>query len=202
MVTILIAVATQGPRLSAELRGSESAFTVINSGVASAIGVISFACVQLGTIAAETHNATCAIITRVREVSEAPLTAAVLIFGSLNQPTLDRFNRVTHVSMSFAVLASTAMALFGYLVFTNKTPGNVLNAFPADMLVINIARGCFGLNMCDGTVSLPADSSGSPRCRSRRSCAARASSRSSSPIGPSTPGGMSSSPPRSSARRC
>ena len=73
----------------------------------------------------------------------------MLIFGSLRQPTLDRFNRVTHVSMSFSVLASTTMALAGYLVFTDKTPGNVLNAFPPDMLVINIARGCFGLNMCD-----------------------------------------------------
>ena len=39
------------------------------------------------------------------------------------------------------------MALSGYLTFGDKTLGNVLNNFPDDNLMVNIARLFFGLNM-------------------------------------------------------
>lgn len=39
------------------------------------------------------------------------------------------------------------MALVGFLTFGDKTLGNVLNNFPADNSMVNIARLCFGLNM-------------------------------------------------------
>jgi sodium-coupled neutral amino acid transporter 11 len=39
------------------------------------------------------------------------------------------------------------MALGGYLTFGDKTLGNVLNNFPNDNLMVNIARLFFGLNM-------------------------------------------------------
>ncbi len=39
------------------------------------------------------------------------------------------------------------MSLAGYLSFRSKTQGNILNNFPNDDLIINIARLCFGLNM-------------------------------------------------------
>lgn len=39
------------------------------------------------------------------------------------------------------------MALSGFLVFGDKTLGNVLNNFPSDNTMVNIARLCFGLNM-------------------------------------------------------
>jgi sodium-coupled neutral amino acid transporter 11 len=39
------------------------------------------------------------------------------------------------------------MALSGYLTFGDKTLGNVLNNFPNDNLMVNIARLFFGLNM-------------------------------------------------------
>lgn len=39
------------------------------------------------------------------------------------------------------------MALAGFLVFGDKTLGNVLNNFPADNSMVNVARLCFGLNM-------------------------------------------------------
>lgn len=44
------------------------------------------------------------------------------------------------------------MSLVGYLVFTDKTQGNILNNFPQSDLLINIARFCFGCNM---TSTLP-----------------------------------------------
>ena len=39
------------------------------------------------------------------------------------------------------------MALAGFLVFGDRTLGNVLNNFPSDNIMVNIARLCFGLNM-------------------------------------------------------
>ena len=65
---------------------------------------------------------------------------AVLIYGSLRVPTLDRFAQVTHVSTALSVVACLCMSTSGFLVFTNKTPGNILNAFAEDDTLINIAR--------------------------------------------------------------
>lgn len=96
MVVILLSVAIKGPRLPPDQRGDPAyRFTVVDSGIASAIGVISFAFVCH-------HN-------------------TLLIFGSLREPTMDRFARVTHISTGLSVCASVAMALVGYLVFTDKT---------------------------------------------------------------------------------
>jgi len=39
------------------------------------------------------------------------------------------------------------MALSGFLTFSSLTSGNVLNNFPPDNVMVNIARLCFGLNM-------------------------------------------------------
>lgn len=38
------------------------------------------------------------------------------------------------------MLACTAMALAGFLTFGDKTKGNVLNNFPTDNIMVNIAR--------------------------------------------------------------
>lgn len=38
------------------------------------------------------------------------------------------------------MVACLAMALAGFLTFGAKTQGNVLNNFPADNIMINIAR--------------------------------------------------------------
>jgi sodium-coupled neutral amino acid transporter 11 len=43
--------------------------------------------------------------------------------------------------------ACLTMALAGFLTFGDKTLGNVLNNFPPDNTMVNIARLCFGLNM-------------------------------------------------------
>ena len=155
MIIILLVVATRGPALDASLRGDPSQrWTIVQPGIPSAIGVISFAFVCH-------HNSR-------SWSSTLPYTtlltlAIVLIYGSLHQPTLDRFARITHVSTSFSVAASLAMALCGFLVFAEKTKGvslllhscaarlisgqNILNNFPADDGWTNIARACFGMNM-------------------------------------------------------
>merc|ERR1712093_15159 len=126
MMIIVLTVMIQGPSLPSELKGdSSSQFTFIESGVFEATGVISFAYVCH-------HN-------------------SLLIYGSLRTPTLDRWNKVTHISTGLSVVASLIMAIAGYSVFTDKTRGNILNNFPSDHFWANIARLCFGLNMMTTT---------------------------------------------------
>lgn len=72
---------------------------------------------------------------------------SLLIYGSLKTPTIDRFSRVTHYSTGISMVFCLLMALAGFLTFGDKTLGNVLNNFPADNVMVTIARLCFGLNM-------------------------------------------------------
>lgn len=67
---------------------------------------------------------------------------SLLIYGSLRTPTLDRFARITHVSTTLSVIACLCMSTSGFLVFTNRTQGNILNNFAEDDTLINIARAC------------------------------------------------------------
>ena len=53
---------------------------------------------------------------------------------------MDRFARVTHLSTSISMLACLSMALAGFATFGDKTAGNVLNNFPTDNIMVNIAR--------------------------------------------------------------
>ncbi|RMD44838.1 hypothetical protein DV735_g409, partial [Chaetothyriales sp. CBS 134920] len=122
MLVILVTVVTQGPRVDAELKGDIKGSLFINSGFFQAIGVISFAFVCH-------HN-------------------SLLIYGSLEKPTIDRFTTVTHYSTFASLLACLVMAMTGFLTFGDKTKGNVLNNFPSQgFIMVQIARLCFGLNM-------------------------------------------------------
>ncbi|KAJ6030239.1 uncharacterized protein N7446_000700 [Penicillium canescens] len=121
MIVIVVTVITQGFRVSSESRGDIKSHLIINSGFFQAIGVISFAFVCH-------HN-------------------SLLIYGSLKRPTLDRFTRVTHYSTGVSLVMCLAMGIAGFLSFGSKTQGNVLNNFPSDNIIVNIARFCFGLNM-------------------------------------------------------
>ncbi|KAG5951823.1 hypothetical protein E4U53_002174 [Claviceps sorghi] len=125
LISMLIIVATvmiQGLFVPSEARGSFSTpLLTVNGGIFQAIGVISFAFVCH-------HN-------------------SLLIYGSLRTPTIDNFSRVTHYSTGISMLACLAMAVAGFLTFGDKTLGNVLNNFPSDNSMVNVARLCFGLNM-------------------------------------------------------
>lgn len=65
---------------------------------------------------------------------------SLLIYGSLKRPTLDRFTRVTHYSTGISLVMCLAMGIAGFLSFGSKTQGNVLNNFPSENIVVNIAR--------------------------------------------------------------
>ncbi|TFY75065.1 hypothetical protein EWM64_g8947, partial [Hericium alpestre] len=122
MLIIVTSVIFEGPLVSPLLKGDPSKrYSFIEPGIFQAIGVISFAFVCH-------HN-------------------SLLIYGSLRTPTLDRFAKVTHVSTFLSLIACSTMAMSGYLVFTDRTQGNILNNFGPDDTLINVARFCFGLNM-------------------------------------------------------
>ncbi|KAJ5484980.1 Vacuolar amino acid transporter 2 [Penicillium diatomitis] len=121
MTIIVITVITQGFRVPSESRGDIKDHLIIDSGFFQAVGVISFAFVCH-------HN-------------------SLLIYGSLKKPTLDRFATVTHYSTGVSLIMCLAMGTAGFLSFGSKTQGNVLNNFPSDNILVNIARLCFGLNM-------------------------------------------------------
>ncbi|KAJ5342034.1 hypothetical protein N7541_011158 [Penicillium brevicompactum] len=121
MIVIVVTVITQGFRVPPDARGEIKSHLVFNTGFFQAVGVISFAFVCH-------HN-------------------SLLIYGSLKRPTLDRFTRVTHYSTGVSLIMCLAMGIAGFLSFGSKTQGNVLNNFPSDNIVVNIARFCFGLNM-------------------------------------------------------
>ncbi|EDO01417.1 hypothetical protein SS1G_03892 [Sclerotinia sclerotiorum 1980 UF-70] len=122
MMIILFTVVTQGFMVPKEDRGGfTTPLLTINDGIFQAIGVISFAFVCH-------HN-------------------SLLIYGSLQTPTIDRFSTVTHYSTFISMVACLLMALSGFLTFGSKTLGNVLNNFPSTNPLVNLARLCFGLNM-------------------------------------------------------
>ncbi|CAG7854508.1 Vacuolar amino acid transporter 2 [Serendipita indica DSM 11827] len=122
MIIIVVSVIVEGAQVPEELRGSpDKRLTFINSGIFQAIGVISFAFVCH-------HN-------------------SLLIYGSLNTPTLDRFAAVTHISTLLSLVACCTLAISAFWVFTDKTQGNILNNFPQNDTFINVARFCFGMNM-------------------------------------------------------
>ena len=93
----------------------------------------------------------------------------MFIYQSIETPTLDRsvyyivsrcgtdvrFNAITHASTGMSLVCCLLMAVTGYVVFTDKTQGNILNNFSPDDLLINIARFCFGANMSTTSRYLP-----------------------------------------------
>ncbi|CAE6449029.1 unnamed protein product [Rhizoctonia solani] len=128
MVTIVGTVLFEEGRVLPDLKGSQAPsikYSFIQPQIFQAIGVISFAFVCH-------HN-------------------SLLIYGSMRTPTMDQFDRVTHVAAGLSLVACLTMAVPAFLVFTDRTQGNVLNNFPQNDAVINVARFCFGANMVTTT---------------------------------------------------
>lgn len=142
MVIIVITVLIQSVITPSEARGSFSTpLLTVNTGIFQAIGVISF-----GRSKALFLSWKCQTLSKFSKAFVCHHNS-LLIYGSLKTPTIDRFSKVTHFSTGVSMLACMLMALAGFLTFGDKTLGNVLNNFPADNTMVNIARLCFGLNM-------------------------------------------------------
>jgi sodium-coupled neutral amino acid transporter 11 len=122
MLIIISIVVFKAPFVDSSLKGEiHGSSFFINSGLFQGISVISFALVCH-------HNTT-------------------FIYDSIDTPTLDRFDRVVHISCAISGFVCAVMGVCGFLNFGDKTKGNILNNFPKDDWIVNIARLCFGLNM-------------------------------------------------------
>ena len=145
MVIIVFTVVSEGPNVPEEYRGTKIRLTPSGFGIFQAIGVISFG------IPPPTHATVerkCGLI-----VAFVCHHNSLLIYGALKKPTIDRFSTVTHFSTGLSLVACLIMALAGVLVFKDKTMGNILNNFPSENGVVNLARFCFGFN-CFTTLPL------------------------------------------------
>lgn len=122
MLIIITIVLVRGPQMPQDLKGSLSLSGIlVTPRIFQGISVISFALVCH-------HNTS-------------------FIFHSLKDPSLKRFAKVTHASCFVSFIAIGLIGIGGYAIFQNKTKGNILNNFPSDDPIVNIARFCFGLNM-------------------------------------------------------
>nr|XP_061799734.1 putative sodium-coupled neutral amino acid transporter 11 [Nerophis lumbriciformis] len=117
LVIVIIRAATLGPEISP----TEDAWLFAKWNAAQAVGVMSFAFICH-------HN-------------------SFLIYGSLEQPTLTNWTRVTHISVGSALIISAVFALAGYVTFTGYTQGDIFENYCKDDNLATFARFCFGLSI-------------------------------------------------------
>ncbi|KAM8857056.1 putative sodium-coupled neutral amino acid transporter 11 [Synchiropus picturatus] len=118
---IVIAVIIRAASLGPQIAPSEDAWTFAKWNAVQAVGVMSFAFICH-------HN-------------------SFLIYGSLAQPTLANWQRVTHISVGSALVISAAFAVAGYMTFTGYTQGDIFENYCRDDNLATFGRLCFGLSI-------------------------------------------------------
>lgn len=123
MAIIVLSVIIRGPMVEAAFKGSKLTLEDIffTPRIFRGISVISFALVCH-------HNTS-------------------FIFFSMKNRSLQKFYRLTHISVCVSMIFCMILGYSGYSVFRDATKGNILNNFPENDIMINIARLCFGFNM-------------------------------------------------------
>ncbi|XP_076025923.1 putative sodium-coupled neutral amino acid transporter 11 [Genypterus blacodes] len=120
-VAILIIVIIRAATLGPQILPTANAWTFAKWNAIQAVGVMSFAFICH-------HN-------------------SFLIYGSLVQPTLATWTRVTHTSVSLALIISAVFAVAGYSTFTGYTQGNIFENYCRDDNLATFGRFCFGLSI-------------------------------------------------------
>lgn len=121
MALITLTVVIRGPQVAPDDAHLSARLLTLNTNLFQAVSIISFAFVCH-------HN-------------------TLLIYNSLKTPTLNRFAKVVHWSVGVSAVCCLALGVSGFLSFKNQTESNVLNNFPGNDIMANIARFCFGFNM-------------------------------------------------------
>ncbi|XP_064023550.1 putative sodium-coupled neutral amino acid transporter 11 isoform X2 [Pogoniulus pusillus] len=120
-VVILVIVMVRTVTFSPQVPKSENAWIFAKSNAVQAVGVMSFAFIC-------NHN-------------------SFLIYGSLEEPTLKNWSRVTHVSVSLALLISVVFAACGYITFTGYTEGDIFENYCRDDNLATFGRFCYGVTV-------------------------------------------------------
>ncbi|XP_037343784.2 putative sodium-coupled neutral amino acid transporter 11 [Pungitius pungitius] len=119
--TILIIVIIRAATLGPQIPPTENAWVFAKWNAIQAVGVMSFAFICH-------HN-------------------SFLIYGSLEQPTLANWTRITHVSVGSALVVSAAFAVAGYTTFTGYTQGDIFENYCRNDNLATFGRFCFGLSI-------------------------------------------------------
>jgi len=73
--------------------------------------------------------------------------SAFIIAGSLDNPTIKRWSKVTGGALSLCAALALFCGITGYLGYREKTQGNILENLDSQSLSANIARGMLGTTM-------------------------------------------------------
>ncbi|CAK6954118.1 putative sodium-coupled neutral amino acid transporter 11 [Scomber scombrus] len=117
LIIVIIRAATFGPQIPP----TENAWAFAKWNAIQAVGVMSFAFICH-------HN-------------------SFLIYGSLEQPTLTNWSRVTHISVGSALIISAVFAVAGYATFTGYTQGDIFENYCRNDNLATFGRFCFGLSI-------------------------------------------------------
>ncbi|XP_041807005.1 putative sodium-coupled neutral amino acid transporter 11 [Chelmon rostratus] len=117
LIIVIIRAATFGP----QILPTEDAWAFAKWNAIQAAGIMSFAFICH-------HN-------------------SFLIYGSLDQPTLAKWSRITHVSVGSALIFSAAFAVAGYTTFTGYTQGDIFENYCRNDNLATFGRFCFGLSI-------------------------------------------------------
>eukprot|EP00075_Anas_platyrhynchos_P007664 XP_021127749.2 putative sodium-coupled neutral amino acid transporter 11 isoform X1 [Anas platyrhynchos] len=120
-IVILVIVMVRTVTLGPQVPKSENAWIFAKSNAVQAVGVMSFAFICH-------HN-------------------SFLIYGSLEEPTLNNWSRITHVSVSLAVVISVLFAACGYMTFTGYTEGDIFENYCRDDNLATFGRFCYGVTV-------------------------------------------------------
>ncbi|KFO95318.1 Putative sodium-coupled neutral amino acid transporter 11, partial [Calypte anna] len=120
-IVILVIVMVRAVALGPQVPKSENAWVFAKPNAIQAIGVMSFAFIC-------NHN-------------------SFLIYGSLEEPSLKNWSRVTHVSVSFAAVISVVFASCGYMTFTGYTEGDIFENYCRDDNLATFGRFCYGITV-------------------------------------------------------
>ncbi|XP_067842882.1 putative sodium-coupled neutral amino acid transporter 11 isoform X1 [Heptranchias perlo] len=117
LVIVVVKAATLGPHIPA----TEGAWVFAQPNAIQAVGVMAFAFICH-------HN-------------------SFLIYGSLEEPTINNWSRITHVSVLFALLISVVFAACGYGTFTGYTQGDIFENYCRNDNWATTGRFLFGITI-------------------------------------------------------
>eukprot|EP00062_Callorhinchus_milii_P000754 gi/632936147/ref/XP_007892593.1/ PREDICTED: putative sodium-coupled neutral amino acid transporter 11 [Callorhinchus milii] len=117
LAIVVVKVATLGPLIPA----TENAWMFAQPNAIQAVGVMSFAFICH-------HN-------------------SFLIYGSLEEPTISNWSRITHASVIFALFISLLFATCGYVTFTGYTQGDIFENYCRNDNWATVARFLYGITI-------------------------------------------------------
>ncbi|XP_078408440.1 putative sodium-coupled neutral amino acid transporter 11 [Cetorhinus maximus] len=120
-IAILVIVVMRAATLGPHIPSTENAWVFAQPNAIQAVGVMTFAFVCH-------HN-------------------SFLIYGSLEQPTINNWSRITHVSVLFALFISMSFAVCGYATFTGYTQGDLFENYCKDDNWVTAGRFLYGITI-------------------------------------------------------